>query len=74
MTGRTAPSSEGLLAEVFKDFPQSLGQMPGNVSTAPGIILLSPLSSATEVTDVTLRASDLWLRTRTVVDDTDRLN
>jgi hypothetical protein len=38
--------------------------MPGDLCTAPGIISLSPLSLATDVTDVTLGASDLWLGTR----------
>ena len=36
--------------------------MPGDLSTAPGIISLSSLSLTT---DVTLEASDLWLGTRT---------
>ena len=39
--------------------------MPGHLCTAPGIISLSPLSLGTDVTDVTLGASGLWLRTRT---------
>ena len=39
--------------------------MPGNLCTAPGIISLSPLSLATDVTDPTLGATDLWLGTRT---------
>ena len=34
-------------------------------STAPGIISLSPLSLATDVTDATLGARGLWLGTRT---------
>ena len=33
--------------------------------TAPGIISLSPLSLSTDVTDVTLGTSGLWLGTRT---------
>ena len=39
--------------------------MPGDLRTAPRIISLSPLSLATDVTDATLGASDLWLGTRT---------
>jgi hypothetical protein len=39
--------------------------MPGDLCTAPGIIPLSPLSLANDVTDVTLGASGLWLETRT---------
>ena len=37
MTGRTACSSGG-----FPGFPSALGQMPGNLCTAPWIISLSP--------------------------------
>ena len=37
----------------------------GNLYTAPRIISLSHLSLATDVTDGTLGASDLWLGTRT---------
>ena len=55
MTGLTGPSSDGLLAEVFCQ----------EMCTAPGIISLSPLSLVTEVTDVTLGASGLWLGSRT---------
>ena len=55
MTGRTAPSSDGLLAEVFWGF----------LCTAPRIISLSPLSLATDVTDATFGACGLWLGTRT---------
>ena len=47
--------------------------MPGDLCTAPGIISLSPLSLATDVTDVTLRASGLWLGTRTEAGGTDTL-
>ena len=65
MTGRTALSSDGLLAEVFRGFPSVLRQIPGDLCTAPGIISLSPLSLAIEVTDGTLGASGLWLGTRT---------
>ena len=36
--------------------------MPGDLCTAPGIISLSPLSLAT---NMTLRASGLWLGTQT---------
>ena len=39
--------------------------MPGDLYTAPGIISLSPLSLVTDVTDVTLGASGIWLDTRT---------
>ena len=39
--------------------------MPGDLYTTPGIISLSPLSLATDVTDATLGASGLWLGTRT---------
>ena len=39
--------------------------MPGDLCIAPGIISLSPLSLATDVTDATLGASALWLGTRT---------
>ena len=38
--------------------------MPGDLCTVP-VISLSPLSLATDVTDATLGASDLWLGTRT---------
>jgi hypothetical protein len=48
----------------FLGFSSALRKMPRDLSTAPGIISLSPLSLATDVTDVTLRASDLWLGTR----------
>ena len=58
MTGRTVPCTDGHLAEVFRGFPQ---QMPGDLCTTPGIIALSPLSLATDVTDVTLGASSPWL-------------
>jgi hypothetical protein len=40
-------------------------QMPGDLCTVPRIISLSPLSLATDVTDATLGASDLWLGTWT---------
>jgi hypothetical protein len=60
MTGSTAPSSDGLLAEAVR-------QMPGDRCTTPGIISLSPLSLATDVTEATLGASGLWLGTRTGV-------
>ena len=39
--------------------------LPGDLCTAPGIISLSSLSLATDVTDVTLGASGFWLGTRT---------
>ena len=38
--------------------------MPGDLSTAPRIISLSPLTLVTGVTDATLRVSGLWLGTR----------
>ena len=40
MTSRTAPSLDGLLAQVFRGFPQ---QMPGDLCTARGIISLRTL-------------------------------
>ena len=64
MTVRTAPSSDGVLTEV-SGFSSDLSQMPGDLCTAPGIISLSPLSLATDVNNVTLGASGLWLGTRT---------
>ena len=54
MTGCIAPSSDGLQAEVFWGFPQLYGKCQE--------ICAQPLSLAT---DVTLRASGLWLETRT---------
>ena len=39
--------------------------MPGDLSTVPVIISLSPLSLATDATDVTLGANGLWLGMRT---------
>jgi hypothetical protein len=39
--------------------------MPGDLRTVPRIISLSPLSLATDMTDATLRAIDLWLGTQT---------
>ena len=39
--------------------------MTGDLCTALGIISLSPLSLATDVTDETLGTSGLWLGTRT---------
>ena len=39
--------------------------MPGDLCTTPRIISLSPISLATDVTDATLRASGIWLGTRT---------
>ena len=56
------------LLEVYgfvDSFPQ-----PGDLCRAPGIISLSPLSLATNVTEVTLGTSGLWLGTRTGGDDT----
>ena len=40
-------------------------QMPGDLCADPRIILLPPLSLATDVTDAILGASGLWLGTRT---------
>ena len=39
--------------------------MPGDLCTAPGIISLLALLLTTDVADVTLGASGLWLGTRT---------
>ena len=47
--------------------------MTGDLSTAPRIITLSPLSLATDVTDVTLKASGLCLGTQTGVGSTTTL-
>jgi len=63
MTGRTAPSSDGL--QGFLGFSSAVRQMPGDLCTARRFISLSPLSLATDVTDATLGASGLWLGTRT---------
>ena len=65
MTGCTAPSSDGLLAEVFwgfLGFSSAVRQIPGDLCTAPRVISLSPLSLATDVTDATLGASGLLAR------------
>ena len=70
MTGRTDPSSDGLLAEVFRVFFLAVRQMPGDLGTAPVIISLSPLSLATDVTDVTLGEYGLWLGAQTAVSGT----
>ena len=51
-------------------FSLSVRQMPGGLCTAPGIISSSPLSPATDVTDVTLGASGLRLEVRTGGADT----
>ena len=40
-------------------------EMPEDLWTAPGIISLSSLSLATDVTDMTLGTSDLWPGTLT---------
>ena len=45
-------------------FSSVIRQM-SDLCTAPGNISLSPLSLATDVTDMTLRASGLWLGTQT---------
>jgi hypothetical protein len=60
MTGYTAPSSDGLQAEVFWG-KSAVRKMPGELCTAPRIISLSPLSLATDATDAKLGASGLWL-------------
>ena len=49
----------------FLGFSSAVRQIPEDLCTAPRIISLSSLSSATEVTDATLGASGLWLGTRT---------
>ena len=64
MTSRTAPSSDGFLAEI-SGFSSALRQMPGELCTAPRIISLSPLSLATDITEATHGTSSIWLRTRT---------
>ena len=69
MTGRTDPSSDGLLAEVLLEFSSVVSKMPEDLCTAPRICSLSSLSIATDVTDVTLGASGLWLGTRTAAGD-----
>ena len=69
MTGHRAPSSDGSLAEVTS----AVRKMPGDLCTALRIISLSPLSLATNVTDVTFRESGLWLGTWTGVDGTNTL-
>ena len=69
MTGRAAPSSDGLLAGVFLGSKTNARRS----STAPRIISSSPLSLAIEVTDATLGASGLWLGTRTGAGGTDTL-
>ena len=46
-------------------FSLAVRQMLEDLCTAPRIILLSPLSLVTDVTDATLGASGLWLGTRT---------
>ena len=61
MTDRTAPSSDGLRSQGSPEFSSALRQMPEDLCTVPGIIPLSPLSLATDVTDATLGASVLWL-------------
>ena len=44
--------------------------MPGDLYTAPRTISLSPLSLATDLTDVTLGTSGFWLGARTGVSGT----
>ena len=48
----------------FPGFSSAVRQIPGDLCTVPGTISLSPLSLATDVTDVTLEAIFLWLGTR----------
>ena len=55
MTGRTTPLSYGLLPEVFRGFPQPQGKYHEIRAQPPGIISLSHLSLATDVTDTTTR-------------------
>ena len=45
--------------------PDNIRNIRSMYATAPRIISLSPLSLATNVTDVTIGASGLWLGTRT---------
>ena len=56
---RRSPSSG------FPGFSSAVRQLPGDLCTASGIISLSPLSLAIDVTDATLGTSDLQLGTRT---------
>ena len=55
---------DGLLAEIFRGFPQFKANAIKSVHS-PRVISLSHLSLATEATDVTLGASGLWLGIRT---------
>ena len=64
MTDRTAPSSGGLLAEVFRGFLRLLDKCQ-EICAQPRVNSLSPLLLATDVTDATLGASGVWLGTRT---------
>ena len=66
MTGRTAPSSDGLLAEVFWVFLGCKANARRSVhSPQDHFITVSPLSLTTDVTDATLGARGLWLGTQT---------
>ena len=49
----------------FLGFSSAARQMPGDLCTAPRNISLSTLSLASDVAEVTLEASGLWLGTRT---------
>ena len=60
LNGRTAPSSDGLLAEVFWSFTQLKGKCQEICAQPPG-----SLSLAADVTDAKLGASGLWQGTRT---------
>ena len=61
MAGRTAPSLDGLLAEVFFSFKTNARRS----MHSPRDHFIIILSLAIEVTEVTLGASGLWLGTRT---------
>jgi hypothetical protein len=64
MTGRTT-FIDGLLAEVSWGFSSTVRQMPGHLCTAPVSFHYNPYHWSTDVADVTLGASGLWLGTRT---------
>ena len=63
MIGHTA-FINGLLAEVFKGFPQLYGKCQEICAQPPGSFHYYTLSIATDVTDATLGASDLLLGPR----------
>ena len=64
MTGRTAPSLDGLTSWGSLRFSSAVRLMTGDLCTAHRIISLPSLSLATDVTDATLWESVLWLGTR----------